>query len=331
MHEEGKKPERKRLTKDGREEEEKTRGWREFFAASQAPLPAAKAPQLATVCLKVRLVGSLNPPSIPNVFSGHRCRIPEPNVAMCTSRGQLFAIGREGYCSDPTRMASRFCHCCSRHRVQSRTVQSSEAKASFLPLGREDHRPDPMWVAFECSPNAPVAATESRILPWPEARPAVWHKARRLQRWLYPNGLRLLPRTAQSLETETSCSPSGERATSLTKGEWPLSVLCDAPRAASQSRTVQSLEAEASCLQSDENAIVLAGFRWPRVFLVMPSKPCPKAGPCTQQKPRPAACRARKLIPWPITTNGLRAFLFIRPWAGPCHPEQAACHQARVQ
>lgn len=110
-----------------------------------------------------------------------RCRIPRPNVAMCTSRGQLFAIGREGYCSDPTRMASKCCPCCSRRRVQSRTVQSSEAKASFLPLGREDHRPDPMSVAFECSPDAPVAATESRILPLPEARPAVWHRARRLQ------------------------------------------------------------------------------------------------------------------------------------------------------
>lgn len=36
-----------------------------------------------------------------------RCRIPEPNLAMCTSRGQLLAIGQEDYCSDPTQMASK--------------------------------------------------------------------------------------------------------------------------------------------------------------------------------------------------------------------------------
>lgn len=54
--------------------------------------------------------------------------------------------------------------------------------------------------------------------------------------------------------------PLGEKANALTKFEWPLNALRDAPDAVSQSR---SMEAEASCLLLGENTTALIRFEWP--------------------------------------------------------------------
>jgi hypothetical protein len=50
------------------------------------------------------------------------------------------------------------------------------------------------------------------------------------------------------------CLPSGEKATDETELEWPSSLCCKAPVAASQSRTVLSLEPDTTCLPSGEKA-----------------------------------------------------------------------------
>jgi len=57
-----------------------------------------------------------------------------------------------------------------------------------------------------------------------------------------------------SSDQDTTCLPSGEKATNVTQEEWPLSVWCGAPVAASQSRTVRSQDPDTTWLQLGEKA-----------------------------------------------------------------------------
>lgn len=58
----------------------------------------------------------------------------------------------------------------------------------------------------------------------------------------------------RSSEAETSCLPSGEKATDRTESVWPSSVRIQQPEAGSQILTVRSSEAEASGRTSGEKA-----------------------------------------------------------------------------
>ena len=61
--------------------------------------------------------------------------------------------------------------------------------------------------------------------------------------------------------------PFGEKATWLTKPEWPSSVLRQDPIAASHSRTVLSLDADATSWPSGEKATWLTEPEWPSSVL----------------------------------------------------------------
>lgn len=57
--------------------------------------------------------------------------------------------------------------------------------------------------------------------------------------------------------------PLGENATESTEPEWPSSVRCRLPVAASHSSIVFSQEPDASCLPSGENATEVIEPKWP--------------------------------------------------------------------
>jgi hypothetical protein len=69
--------------------------------------------------------------------------------------------------------------------------------------------------------------------------------------------------TILSREPDTTCLPSGEKATDVIGLEWPSSVCCKAPVVVSQSRTVLSSEPDTTCLPSGEKAIDVTGLEWP--------------------------------------------------------------------
>ncbi|KAH9203220.1 hypothetical protein DL95DRAFT_399563 [Leptodontidium sp. 2 PMI_412] len=61
-------------------------------------------------------------------------------------------------------------------------------------------------------------------------------------------------RSSRMLQKILSCG-SGENAIAPTESEWPTSVFCKSPVAASQSLIVSSQDPDAICLPSGENAI----------------------------------------------------------------------------
>ena len=74
-------------------------------------------------------------------------------------------------------------------------------------------------------------------------------------------------RTVSSDDADATSLPSGEKATALTRFEWPSSVLRQDPVPVSQSRTVSSPDADATSLPSGEKATALTQSEWPSSVL----------------------------------------------------------------
>ena len=74
-------------------------------------------------------------------------------------------------------------------------------------------------------------------------------------------------RTVSLSDPDTTCLPSGEKATGVTQTlerlEWPSSVCNSAPVTASQSRTVSSSDPDTTYLPSGEKATEVTQFEWP--------------------------------------------------------------------
>ncbi|KFX85880.1 hypothetical protein V490_09351 [Pseudogymnoascus sp. VKM F-3557] len=66
-----------------------------------------------------------------------------------------------------------------------------------------------------------------------------------------------------SSEPETTCMPSGEKATEVTELKWPSSLWSGPPVITSQSCTVLSQEPETTCLPSGEKATEVTELEWP--------------------------------------------------------------------
>jgi hypothetical protein len=66
-----------------------------------------------------------------------------------------------------------------------------------------------------------------------------------------------------SKEPEARVNPSEEKATDLTKLEWPVSVCSSLPVLTSQSLMVSSLEPEARVDPSEQKATDSTKFKWP--------------------------------------------------------------------